>query len=206
MRGIGKKRICDAFCSLGMSRPISDITVSDLITVAGVNRSTFYYHYDGLQDVLESMMTDFCRQYLHLLAIPPDQMAHTIDPASHREMEEKICRYIVDVEERVRFFLSEPVYYQFRQRFYDCAREYVRQHRVVQIYPDGRRESMRQGIVYDYFIYTTCMELFSYLEFWARRDFSEGAEDFIRIFNELHAATITLMGTEAGGSALMKAR
>ena len=34
------------------SRPIEDITATELCECAGVNRATFYYHYDSVQDVL----------------------------------------------------------------------------------------------------------------------------------------------------------
>ncbi len=34
-------------------KPIDKITVKDLVEICGVNRQTFYYHFDGVYDLLE---------------------------------------------------------------------------------------------------------------------------------------------------------
>ncbi|ANK60577.1 hypothetical protein AYR54_09950 [Loigolactobacillus backii] len=46
-------RFKNAFASLLISRPLSTITVQDIVRKAGVNRSTFYRHFLDLDDFLD---------------------------------------------------------------------------------------------------------------------------------------------------------
>ncbi len=47
--------IKDAFVSLLKKRPIKDISVKELCAEANINRSTFYFHYTDVYDLLEQI-------------------------------------------------------------------------------------------------------------------------------------------------------
>lgn len=49
--------ICTAFASLMKSKTLPEITVTELCEQADVNRSTFYAHYDDINE----LATEFCR-------------------------------------------------------------------------------------------------------------------------------------------------
>lgn len=51
----GKRRIKDAFWQLYQERPIEDIGIKEIVALAGCNRTTFYYHYKNIHDVLEDI-------------------------------------------------------------------------------------------------------------------------------------------------------
>lgn len=52
-----KKRVlADALKSLMLTKPLSKITVSELIKSCGVNRNTFYYHFEDIYDLLKWML------------------------------------------------------------------------------------------------------------------------------------------------------
>jgi len=52
---VTKAIIKDAFVSLLQKRPIKDISVKELCAEANINRSTFYFHYTDVYDLLEQI-------------------------------------------------------------------------------------------------------------------------------------------------------
>ena len=53
MAGFAKKAIRDSFIKLLNERPLSQITVRDIVDACGVNRNTFYYYF---QDQLHKLI------------------------------------------------------------------------------------------------------------------------------------------------------
>ena len=53
MANFTKKAIKDTFISLLKTKPFNQITVKDIVDECGVNRNTFYYHYEDINDLLE---------------------------------------------------------------------------------------------------------------------------------------------------------
>lgn len=50
--------IKDTFLTLLEQRPLSQITVKDIVDESGVNRNTFYYHYQDLPSLIESIILE----------------------------------------------------------------------------------------------------------------------------------------------------
>lgn len=48
-----KEALADALRQMMLVKPIGKITVKDLVEICGVNRQTFYYHFDDVYDLLE---------------------------------------------------------------------------------------------------------------------------------------------------------
>ena len=53
MPPFAKREIKNSFIKLLTERPISQITVKDIVERCGVNRNTFYYHFRDISDVVE---------------------------------------------------------------------------------------------------------------------------------------------------------
>ena len=51
-----KKAIVEATLRLAQSRPISKITVRDIVEECGITRNTFYYHFHDIYEVLEDLI------------------------------------------------------------------------------------------------------------------------------------------------------
>lgn len=51
----GKRRIKEAFWELYPARPIEDIGIKEIVALAGCNRTTFYYHYKNIHELLEDI-------------------------------------------------------------------------------------------------------------------------------------------------------
>ena len=64
-RTLTKRLIREAMLTLLKTRSIQDITVRELCDAAGVNRTTFYNHYDGVYEVLGEIEENFLLQLVN---------------------------------------------------------------------------------------------------------------------------------------------
>lgn len=53
-----KKLIKKTFLELLEQRPLSQITVKDIVSECGINRNSFYYHYSDLPTLVEDVITE----------------------------------------------------------------------------------------------------------------------------------------------------
>ena len=53
-----RKLIMDSFVDLSAKKEFQDITIKDITTAAMINRSTFYYHFEDIFDLLDKALTE----------------------------------------------------------------------------------------------------------------------------------------------------
>ena len=53
-----KDALADALRQMMRVKPIDKVTVKDIVEICGVNRQTFYYHFDDVDDLLEWVFED----------------------------------------------------------------------------------------------------------------------------------------------------
>ena len=75
-----KKVLKDALLRILKDKPIGKVTIKELCEEAGLNRGTFYLHYNEPNDVLKEIESDFVREQLaffdpYLKNDNPDQLA-----------------------------------------------------------------------------------------------------------------------------------
>lgn len=58
MPGFTKKAIRDSFIKLLNQRPVNQITIKDIVEDCGINRNSFYYHYQDLPSMIEEIILD----------------------------------------------------------------------------------------------------------------------------------------------------
>lgn len=58
MPGFTKRAIRNSFMKLLNERPISQITVKDIVQDCGINRNSFYYHYQDLPSMIEEIVLE----------------------------------------------------------------------------------------------------------------------------------------------------
>lgn len=59
-----KKAIISTFEELLNERPLSKITVKDIVERCGINRNTFYYHFEGIPSLLEAMAVNLADEII----------------------------------------------------------------------------------------------------------------------------------------------
>lgn len=58
MANFTRRAIKESFIQLLEQRPLSDITVKDIVETCGINRNSFYYHYQDLPALLEEIVKE----------------------------------------------------------------------------------------------------------------------------------------------------
>ena len=53
-----RQLIMDSFVDLSAKKEFKDITIKDITTAAQINRSTFYYHFEDIFDLLDKALTE----------------------------------------------------------------------------------------------------------------------------------------------------
>ena len=66
---ITKLLIRKAFCELLKGKPLQKISIKELCTLAGINRGTFYTHYQDIYDLLDQMEQEMIDDFI--LALEP---------------------------------------------------------------------------------------------------------------------------------------
>jgi len=64
MANFTKKAIREAFVQLLNERPLSQITVKDIVDRCGVNRNTFYYYYQDIPQLIETIVREDVEEIL----------------------------------------------------------------------------------------------------------------------------------------------
>ena len=58
MANFTKKAIEASFIKLLTERPLSQITVKDIVTDCGINRNTFYYYFESIPKLIETVVEE----------------------------------------------------------------------------------------------------------------------------------------------------
>lgn len=87
MANFTRRAIKETFLALLEERPLGDITVKDIVERCGINRNSFYYHYQDLPTLMEEIVKeeaeDIIRKYPNVTSIVECYDA-LIEFASHR--------------------------------------------------------------------------------------------------------------------------
>lgn len=80
MPNSARQAIKDAFLTLLDQRPLNRITVKDIVELCGVNRNSFYYHFEDLPALLDEIVSE---QLLELIRLHPtvDSLEQGLDAA-----------------------------------------------------------------------------------------------------------------------------
>lgn len=98
---VTKRLIKEALLRLLNEKPLDKVKVNELCAVSGVNRATFYRHYETLRDVLREVETEFFLQIPH-----PTKTHHNVDEA--RSYMEAVCTYFYEHTDMIKLlFLNQ---------------------------------------------------------------------------------------------------
>lgn len=105
-----KKTIATSLKKFMNKKPLSKITISEIITDCGINRKTFYYHfadiYDLLKWILEEEAIEVVKNY-DLLVDPEEVIAFVIDYVNENKYLLNCAYDSMGREEMKRFFYSD---------------------------------------------------------------------------------------------------
>ena len=141
MPNFTKKAIKETFIELLDERPLNKITVKDIVEACGINRNSFYYHYQDLPALLEEVIAERVQA---LMSDHPtiDSIEDSFDAALDFVLDHKravlhifnslsrdvferylidVCRYVVTTYIDTAFADQEPERKQILIRYHKCA-------------------------------------------------------------------------------------
>ena len=71
MANFTKKAIRASFIKLLNEKPLTQITVRDIVEDCGVNRNTFYYYYQDLPQLMENIVNEDAERIIRILPSIP---------------------------------------------------------------------------------------------------------------------------------------
>ena len=121
-----RQLIKTALADLLQEMPLDKITVTDVVTRAGINRSTFYVHYANIPDVIDHLVEDAFLQLQDTLSEAPGSL-HTIAEVTIRQVQSIL-------EEDLDFYrklMSEPNSDYLTGRLCQVMTDYFLEHESV---------------------------------------------------------------------------
>lgn len=141
MANFTRKAIKETFLKLLNQRPLNQITVKDIVEDCGINRNSFYYHYQDLPALLEEVIAERVQA---LMSDHPtiDSIEDSFDAALDFVLDHKravlhifnslsrdvferylidVCRYVVTTYIDTAFADQEPERKQILIRYHKCA-------------------------------------------------------------------------------------
>lgn len=180
MAGKGaKERIVQALVSLMKRKPLDQVTVKELVRAAGVNRSTYYYHFYQVEDVLEYMMESFLENTRTITTYEQGYAWDADEGVRPRNVSNEFFGHIYRNRDLFEAIVSSP----YKQRFYESLIGiFVEQYRRYPHWwrPEGELERMRMR---ERGYWDRC---WSYLaigavEQWRSRDYEETPEELAKL-------------------------
>ena len=121
----------EALIILLEQKDIEYITIKEICERAGVNRSTFYLHYESINDLLEETMDYINNKFQNSFENHPEEFINQIDSLSLKELnlvnEKYLIPYLNFIKDNKRIFkasFSNPISMKANDRF-NSLKKYV---------------------------------------------------------------------------------
>lgn len=109
-----KKSLRDALLQLLETKPITDISVTELTNLADVNRATFYFYYTDLLDMFTQIQSETYQEIRDIIERSPTSIA-TIE--NFTEYAEALLNFCVEHRNLVRFLIKNDTNNQLFRQF-----------------------------------------------------------------------------------------
>lgn len=174
MPPFAKREIKNSFIKLLTERPISQITVKDIVEDCGVNRNSFYYHFQDIPSLLEEIIVEMTAKVIENL---PEEST----------FEEKVTAALQEINLNKRMIYH--IYGSSNREFYEKQLMKICEH-VTRTYIRSREYSERVDSKDLEFVisYLKC-ELFGQLIDWLNHDMSYDIVEHSRILCRMFAGS-----------------
>ena len=177
-----KKAIYQALTHILKNKSLTDINVSELCRQAGVNRGTFYFHYEEVGDVFKEFFEEvildlqesYKEPYKYISALQLKSSVYkNLDPKTVR-----IFHHVKKYEDFYRIILSDNVSTTYYYMFFDAIRSNFIEDSKIGEYDDSKK-----------FVYSFMTNaIIGLIIEWHRSDFKESVDDMnIHLVQTLNA-------------------
>ena len=178
MPPFAKREIKNSFIKLLTERPISQITLKDIVEDCGVNRNSFYYHFQDIPSLLEEIIVEMTAKVIENL---PEEST----------FEEKVTAALQEINLNKRMIYH--IYGSSNREFYEKQLMKICEH-VTRTYIRSREYSERVDSKDLEFVisYLKC-ELFGQLIDWLNHDMSYDIVEHSRILCRMFAGSMRMV-------------
>ena len=178
MPPFAKREIKNSFIKLLTERPISQITVKDIVEDCGVNRNSFYYHFQDIPSLLEEIIVEMTAKVIENL---PEEST----------FEERVTAALQEINLNKRMIYH--IYGSSNREFYEKQLMKICEH-VTRTYIRSREYSERVDSKDLEFVisYLKC-ELFGQLIDWLNHDMSYDIVEHSRILCRMFAGSMRMV-------------
>ncbi len=150
-----KSKIADALANLLKEKTMEEISISEVIALAGVGKSTFYRHYHDIYEVFENLTDGFANRAVGI-------MIQLVFSGEHKDYGK--CKQIIDFSEAMTMFglkASDKILvdYLFRtqnmttfhlvvERFREVVRKYAQKLGMDEFQADFYTRFVMNGVLY----------------------------------------------------------
>lgn len=177
-----KKAIYQALTHILKNKSLTDINVSELCRQAGVNRGTFYFHYEEVGDVFKEFFEEvildlqesYKEPYKYISALQLKSSVYkNLDPKTVR-----IFHHVKKYEDFYRIILSDNVSTTYYYMFFDAIRSNFIEDSKIGQYDESKK-----------FVYSFMTNaIIGLIIEWHRSDFKESVDDMnIHLVQTLNA-------------------
>ena len=161
---LGKEKLCKALLKLLETKKLREITVKELVAVAGVNRSTYNYHFYSMEDVLEEAMSEFSKGLRNSFTLS-SSYGHT-SKIKGFEVENAIIGYLESRKRDISTLYSAGYGLVFMDRIERDLEQLFRSYSMLFISDMGEKEELSEGLAYELRIKEFCYSIIADLQFW----------------------------------------
>ena len=178
------KLILDALIELTVQKGFSAVTVSGITKYAGINRATFYRHYEDKFDLLNK----YAQDVYELLDTPLEEKPQKSSETNVYQMHLRLVKIFEHVRDNAKFYRvmlgknGDPV-------FAEKIRKYI-QKRILRSLPvDLQKDEMSIDL---YISYSSSASLGAVL-WWLEHDMPYTSEEMTKILHQLESGNLNAM-------------
>lgn len=189
----GKQKIVDALIEIMKTKEINDITIKELILQAQVNRSTYYYYFYQIEEVIEYIMNAFLEQMVPVVTHDENIILNR-ESRDRKYIENKtihfyefILAHLDEYKSIIKSKYKNVFYEKIVQVMQDSYKGYIHMCRKN---GDFVKMTDREKQYWDF---QSTWVFVGVLECWAKRGFEETPEELIQLTYELFGSTEVLI-------------
>ena len=160
----GKEKLCKALLKLLETKKLREIIVKELVAVAGVNRSTYNYHFYDMEDVLNETMAEFSRGLRNSFTLS-SSYGHT-SKVKGFEVENAIISYMESRKRDISTLYNAGYGLVFMDRVEKDLESIFRSYTMTFISEMREKEELSEGLAYELRIKEFCYSIIADLQFW----------------------------------------
>lgn len=178
MPPFAKREIKNSFIKLLTERPISQITVKDIVEDCGVNRNSFYYHFQDIPSLLEEIIVEMTAKVIENL---PEEST----------FEEKVTAALQEINLNKRMIYH--IYGSSNREFYEKQLMKICEHVTRTYIRSGEYSERVDSKDLEFVISYLKCELFGQLIDWLNHDMSYDIVEHSRILCRMFAGSMRMV-------------